>query len=82
MPPKGNLGSDFTKPLMKTAPASSSEINRSLSSLTVVQAVAPKPKDVLFASSIASSMSATRNTKATEPKILLDARRPGGSLPE
>ncbi len=83
MPPKGNLGSDFTKPLMNTAPASSSEIKRSLSEFTVVQADAPKPKDVLFARAIASSMPATRNTKATGRKILLDGQRHSGEcLPE
>ena len=53
---------------MKTLPASSSRASRSASGRSRVKAAAPSPNGVAFASAIASSMPATRNSAATGPK--------------
>ncbi len=53
----------------KTMPASSSEAKSSCSARSFVQALAPNPNALSFASSIASAASLTRNTEATGPKI-------------
>ena len=55
--------------LMKTMPASSSRSNRARSASVPGQALAPSPKGLSLATLIASSMSLTRNSSATGPKI-------------
>ena len=59
---------EATIPLIKTEPASSSSVNRRISLSSFVQAAEPRPNVVAFASSIASSIFATRNSDATGPK--------------
>ena len=68
MPPKGRRGSLFTMPLMKTLPASSSSVRRSISFASLVKAAAPRPNCVSFALAMASSRSLARATAATGPK--------------
>lgn len=56
-------------PLTKTAPASRPLMSRSCSAGSFVQALDPSPKAVELATSMASSMSATRYSPATGPNV-------------
>jgi hypothetical protein len=58
-PPNGSAGKDATMPLMNVCPAARSRMNRSCSPASWVQALEPRPNLVAFASSTASSTSAT-----------------------
>src|SRR5438552_6935942 len=76
-PPNGKRGSEATIALMKTIPASRSEVKSSCSSGLFVHALAARPNDVSFAISTACSASRTRKMDATGPKT--SSRQAGDS---
>ena len=69
MPPNGSRASEATMPLTNTAPASMPRASSRAPCTSPVHSAAPRPNSVALASAMAASVSRTRMTAATGPKV-------------